>query len=164
MNLSNKNKTRLKLLALLKTGITPEKLALSVALGAVLGMVPVLGTTTVLCAVVAFAFRLNLAAIQLVNYFVYPVQIVLLIPFMRAGERLFGAKHFDLSIEKIQAMMANDFWGAVSNLWFTTLHALAAWIVVAPFVLALIYLIFLPLMRRLKLERIAATSVVSLRN
>ena len=151
----------MKLLALLKTGITPERLALSVALGAVLGMVPVLGMTTVICTLVAFAFRLNLAAIQLVNYFVYPVQIVLLIPFMRAGERLFGAKRLDLSLEKIRAMMANDLWGTVSNLWSTTLHALAAWIVVAPFILALIYMAFLPLMRRLKLERIAEPSVVS---
>ena len=164
MRISDKTGFKTKLLALLKTGITPEKLALSVALGAVLGMVPVLGMTTVICTLVAFAFRLNLAAIQLVNYFVYPVQIVLLIPFMRAGERLFGAKHLDLSLEKIRAMMAHDLWGTVSNLWSTTLHALAAWIVVAPFVLALIYIAFLPLMRRLKLERIAAPSAVSVRN
>jgi len=40
---------------LLRQGVTPEKMALSLALGVALGVFPVLGTTTALCALVAFA-------------------------------------------------------------------------------------------------------------
>ena len=81
------------IIELLRQGVTPEKMALSLALGVALGVFPVLGTTTALCALVAFIWRLNLPAIQIVNYFVYPLQIALLIPFFRLGEKLFGAPH-----------------------------------------------------------------------
>ena len=96
---------RKKLIAFLKMGITPEKLALCIALGFTFGMIPALGTTTILCALTAFILRLNLAAILVVNYFVYPIQLALLLPFIRAGEWLFGSGHLDLSAELIQRMM-----------------------------------------------------------
>ncbi len=76
---------------LLRQGVTPEKMALSLALGVALGVFPVLGTTTALCALAALILRLNLPAIQIINYFVYPLQIVLILPFFRADEKLFGA-------------------------------------------------------------------------
>jgi uncharacterized protein (DUF2062 family) len=60
------------LVDLLRQGVSPEKIALSVALGVTLGVFPLLGSTTALCALAAFTMQLNLAAIQLVNYFVYP--------------------------------------------------------------------------------------------
>jgi uncharacterized protein (DUF2062 family) len=150
-----------KLLAFLITGITPEQLAFCIALGFVLGIVPALGVATVLCTLAAFLFRLNLAAIQLVNFCVYPVQLALLIPFMRAGKWLFGAKPLELSLDKIQMMLRTDLWGTVFDLWATTLRALVAWIVIAPAILAAIYLISMPLLRKLKLERLAAGSVAS---
>lgn len=153
-----------KLLAFLKTGITPEQLAFSIALGVVLGIVPALGMATVFCTLAAFLFRLNLAAIQLVNFCIYPVQLALLIPFMRAGEWLFGAKPLELSLEKIQAMLETDIWETVFHLWSTTLRAIAVWMVVAPVVLGLIYVALLPLLRKLKLERIARGPVVSAEN
>src|SRR5580692_9953689 len=96
-------------LDLLKQGVTPEKLALSLALGAVLGIFPALGWTTMLCAIAAFALGLNLPAIQIVNYFIYPLQIALLIPFFRVGEKLFGAPHLPLSLTQIPAMVHASF-------------------------------------------------------
>jgi uncharacterized protein (DUF2062 family) len=62
------------LLDLLRQGVTPEKIALSVALGVMLGVFPVLGSTTALCALAAFAWQLNLPSIQIVNYFAYPLR------------------------------------------------------------------------------------------
>ncbi len=56
--------------ALLTQGVTPEKIALSLAMGIGLGIFPVLGSTTLLCAAAAIIFRLNLPAIQLINFFV----------------------------------------------------------------------------------------------
>src|SRR5499433_449831 len=88
-------------LDLLRQGVTPEKLALSIALGLALGVFPVLGATTALCALAALILRLNLPAIQIVNYFVYPLQIALLLPFFRLGERLFHAPHLPISVSQI---------------------------------------------------------------
>ena len=63
-----KNWLRIKLVdplfALLRQGIAPNRLALGVAIGIVVGNVPILGVSTVLCGVIALAFRLNLAAIR----------------------------------------------------------------------------------------------------
>jgi len=60
------------ILDLLQQGVTPEKIALSVALGAAIGVFPALGWTTILCAIVALVWKLNLPAIQIINYFMYP--------------------------------------------------------------------------------------------
>jgi len=133
---------------LLRQGVTPEKMALSLALGAALGVFPVMGTTTALCALVAFAWRLNLPAVQIVNYLVYPLQIALLIPFFRAGEKMFGAPHLPLSVTQILAMVHASFWVATRFLWTTTWHAIAVWCLVAPIFVGLAYVILVPLLRR----------------
>jgi uncharacterized protein (DUF2062 family) len=134
---------------LLREGVTPEKMALSLALGAALGVFPMLGTTTALCALVAFIWRLNLPAMQIVNYFVYPLQIALLIPFFRAGEKLFGAPRLPLSVAQILAMAHASFWGATRFLWTTIWHAALAWCLIAPALVAMLYVILAPLFRRL---------------
>ena len=135
---------------LLRHGVTPEKMALSLALGVALGVFPVLGTTTALCALVAFLWRLNLPAIQIVNYFVYPLQIALLIPFFRLGEKLFGAPHLPLSVSQIVAMVHASFWGATRFLWTTVWHAAVVWGFIAPVFVALAYVILVPLLRMVK--------------
>jgi len=137
------------IIALLKQGVTPEKLALSLALGAALGVFPALGWTTTLCAIAALALRLNLPAIQIVNYFMYPLQIALLIPFFRLGEKLFGAPHLPVSVSQIYAMIHASVWNAVKLLWTTTWHAIVVWGLGAPVLVALIYVILIPLLRRL---------------
>jgi uncharacterized protein (DUF2062 family) len=68
------------LIALLAEGVTPRKLAMSLALGIVIGLVPILGVSTALCALAAVALRLTMPAIQLVNYLLTPLQLLLIIP------------------------------------------------------------------------------------
>jgi len=147
-----------KLSAFLRMGMTPERLALCVGFGIAFGLVPALGTTTLLCTLAAFLFRLNLPAILLVNYFVYPLQLALLIPFIRAGEWLFGAESLNLSLESIQRMMKADFWKTVISLWSATMRAVIVWLLIAPVVVALVYLVMTPLLKKLKPERLTAAS------
>ncbi|MGB8476042.1 MAG: DUF2062 domain-containing protein [Candidatus Acidiferrum sp.] len=136
------------IMELLRQGVTPEKLALSLALGTALGVFPVLGTTTALCAIAALILRLNLPAIQLVNYFVYPAQLALLIPFFRLGETLFGAPHLPLSPAQISAMFHANWWAATQFLWTTVWHAAIAWCLLAPLLVALFYVGSVVLLRR----------------
>jgi len=133
---------------LLRQGVTPEKMALSIALGATLGIFPALGWTTILCAIAAFALRLNLPAIQLVNYLMYPAQFALLVPFFRLGEKLFRAPHLPLSAPQIIAMSKKDLEGTAKLLWATTWHAMVIWAVLAPFAVGLIYFLVRPVLRR----------------
>jgi uncharacterized protein (DUF2062 family) len=136
------------LLELLRQGVTPEQLSLSIALGAVLGTLPAIGWNTALCAVIALVWRLNLPAIQMMNYFVYPLQIALLLPFFRLGEKLFRAPHLPISVPQIYQMVRTNLWGAVVLLWTTTWHALVVWALIAPFVVGVIYLLLVPALRR----------------
>jgi uncharacterized protein (DUF2062 family) len=133
---------------LLKQGVTPEKMALSMALGVTLGIFPALGWTTALCAMAALALRLNLPAIQIVNYFMYPAQIALLIPFFRLGEWVFRAPRLAISVPQIYAMIHASIWNAIRLLWTTTWHAIVVWCVVAPIVTGIVYIILTPVLRR----------------
>ena len=118
--------------AFLTQGITPDKIASSLAFGIVLGTFPVLGSTTVLCAAAALVFGLNLPAIQLVNYLIYPLQLFLLVPFIRMGEKLFRAAPLQFSITQILSMVRSDLAHAVSTLWLAEAHAMSAWLLIGP--------------------------------
>ncbi len=135
--------------ALLTQGITPEKIALSLASGIVLGTFPVLGSTTILCAGAALVFGLNLPAIQLVNYLIYPMQLFLLVPFIRMGEKLFRAAPLQLSLTQILAMVRADPLHAISTLWLTELHAMSAWLLIAIPTICLLYALLSRTLRRI---------------
>ena len=129
------------ILDLLKQGVTPEKMALSLALGVALGVFPALGV------IAAMVLRLNLPAIQIANYFMYPVQIALLVPFFRLGEKLFRAPHLAISGPQIRAMIHASMWAATRLLWTTTWHAIVVWCLIAPAFVALAYLLLAPVLR-----------------
>ena len=137
------------LLRLLRQGATPEKIALSIAFGLVLGIFPSLGWTTLLCFLAVVIFRLNLPAVQLVNYVAYPLQLILLIPFVRAGEFLFHSARLPLSAAQILAMIKTDVGNAIKVLWVATIHAVAVWALLAPVAIYLIYKLLAPVLRRL---------------
>jgi uncharacterized protein (DUF2062 family) len=147
--------------ALLRQGVTPEKMALGLALGVVLGVTPVIGSTTILCMAAALCLRLNLAAIQLVNYLMLPVQLMLLIPFMRAGEWLFGAARNPVTLERIRELIGASVWNAIATLWTSTMHALAAWAILGLIAIFPIYMVLLRSMRRIAQIQIRVTLTVN---
>ena len=69
----------------LRQGISPQRLALTLALGFAVGCIPVVGIPTLVCAALALMLRLNLPAIQAANYIVMPLQLLLIVPFVRLG-------------------------------------------------------------------------------
>jgi len=137
------------LLALLRQGVTPRKLALSLALGVVIGLVPILGVSTALCALAALALRLNMPAIQLVNYLLTPVQLLLIIPLLRFGEWLAQAPRFPVTLDSGLALLSHGAIGAVSVLATAIVHATLGWIVLAPLAAFALFRILEPVFRHL---------------
>ena len=137
---------------LLRQGISPEKLALGMAAGVVIGIFPVIGSTTLLCAVAAFLLRLNQPAIQLVNYLVYPLQFALLIPFFHFGAWLFNVEPLPLSAEQLILMFKTDLGDTIIQLWDTTMRAIVAWGLISLPLAACLYYIFRPLLRSSRLR------------
>jgi uncharacterized protein (DUF2062 family) len=138
---------------LLKQGVTPEKIALTVALGISLGVTPVIGSTTMLCTLAAVALRLNLPAIMLVNGAVYPLQLILLVPFLRAGAWMFRAGVPTLTIGEIFNLIRANVWHATTILWIATLHALVIWLIAGCAISTMTYLVLIVLLRRVWVKR-----------
>jgi uncharacterized protein (DUF2062 family) len=134
----------------LKQGLTPDKLSLCFAMGITLGTFPVLGSTTLLCTLAVFIFRLNMPAILFVNYFVYPLQLILFIPFIRAGEFLFHQTPIPLDIVLIFSMLKEDMVGTIQSLWWTNMHAIVAWFVFALPIGVGVYYGLIPIFNRFK--------------
>jgi uncharacterized protein (DUF2062 family) len=145
-----RNKIIEPILRLLRQGISPEKIALGMAVGLVIGIFPVIGATTLLCTAAALILRLNLPAIQVLNYLAYPLQILLLIPFFQFGAWLFGVEPLPLSGSQLIAMFEADFWGTIAELWDITLRAIAAWSLICLPLVAGLYLLLRPLLQWIK--------------
>ena len=126
----------------LKQGVTPKKMAQSIAFGAVLGTMPILGVTTSLCVLAAFIFKLNHVAIQTVNYVAYPIQIALIIPYIRMGEWIFKQPPAALNIITIAKEFQEHFGQAFSKYIFLGLMGFSAWLIFAPIVFTIIYTTF----------------------
>jgi uncharacterized protein (DUF2062 family) len=142
----------LPILALLRMGASPEKLAWSIAVGLLIGINPMLGTTTVLCLAVAFAFRLNVAASQLANHLMYPFEILLLIPFIHLGSRVFHTAPMPLSPTVLLQAARHNPIALTRQLWLWEWHALLLWTMVAVVSIPLIALALTPLLRWLLLR------------
>ena len=144
----------LPLLALLRMGTSPETLAWSIAAGLMIGINPVLGTTTLLCLAVAFIFGLNIGASQFANHAAYPLEIVLLIPFIRLGSRLFHTEPMPLSSRALLHAARTSPVTLTRQLWIWEWHALLVWAAFAIAGTPLIAFILTPLLRSLR-SRIA---------
>ncbi|MEI6593711.1 MAG: DUF2062 domain-containing protein [Holophagaceae bacterium] len=132
------------MLALLRQGLSPSGLAWSMAVGLAFGVFPVLGTSTLLCAVAGFSFRLNQPAMQLVNYLAYPLQMLLLIPFIRVGERLTGQLPLPLSLPALLQGAKADAMGTLASLGSRLLPACLAWALLALPAMVLLALVLRP--------------------
>jgi uncharacterized protein (DUF2062 family) len=137
------------LLALLRQGVTPRKLALSLCLGTTIGLIPVVGTSTALCALAALYLKLNMPAIQLVNYLLTPVQLLLIIPLLRFGEMLARAPRFPITLESGLALLSHGAINAIQILAPAIVHAMLGWIVLAPLLAFAMYRVLEPVFRHL---------------
>ncbi len=130
-------------------GATPEKLAWSIALGLVIGVNPLIGSTTIVCLGFAAVFRLNLAASQLANHLMYPFQILLLIPFLRLGARVFHTGPIPLSPKLLFSQARSHPVDLMRSLWLWESHALILWAVISVVVLPVSAGLLAPILRRL---------------
>ncbi len=130
--------------AWLRQGMTPRRLAFTLALGIAIGCIPMVGVPTLLCAGLAILLRLNLPAIQAANYAAMPLQLLLIFPFVRLGEKLFAP-----GSEKIlPAAGLLPLAPLAAHFASLALHALLAWLVVAGPAVAIMTLAFTLVLRQ----------------
>jgi uncharacterized protein (DUF2062 family) len=86
----------------LKKGADPDRLSLAATMGALIGVIPVLGISTGLGVAVGAILRLNHVVLQAINYLVYPLQLLLFPVFLKLGGVILGGEvmEFDLVVLK----------------------------------------------------------------
>lgn len=124
-------------------GTSPQKLAVTCALGITFGLFPVWGTTTIVCFGVAAAFRLNVVVLQLVNYAISPIQILLMLPFIKGGSMLFGLDPFPYSTEEFVLLLKSDFWRIIKETATALGAGVALWLLISPLLFGGVYLLSL---------------------
>jgi uncharacterized protein (DUF2062 family) len=147
------------IVAQLTQGITPHKIALTIAVGSAIALFPILGTTTLLCFLVALVLKLNQPIIQLINQACWPIHLPAIYVCVRFGGRLFGTSHIDLNFHHMSHLLWNEPVRFAHEFGTAGLHAVVAWCLIAPFYIAAVYYCALPLTRsitRAKADAIAS--------
>ena len=119
------------LLRLLKRGVSPKRLAWSLAVALVVGINPFLGMTTVSMLLLSWIFGLNHVATQIGIHIVAPLQWLLFLPFVHAGIVLFRAHRLPMSKADILHLSHRHPLQLIHLLWQWEWHALIIWAVIA---------------------------------
>ncbi len=137
----------------LREGTSPRRLALTLALGLAIGCIPVVGIPTALCAALALALRLNLPTIQAANYAVMPLQLVLIVPFVRLGGWLVASSNKQ-AIGAASLLHASPL-RLATGMGSLAGQALLAWAVIATPAVLLLTFTFTRLLRRIPAVAVA---------
>ncbi|KAH9726004.1 DUF2062 domain-containing protein [Citrus sinensis] len=126
------------LLQILRRGAEPNQLAFSTALGITLGLFPICGAAVFLCgmAIAALRSRCHAPSVMLANFIATPIELSLVVPFLRFGEALTGGPHFPLNSDALKRVLT----GKASQ-------ELLGWLVATPFILTALYIVLLPVFK-----------------
>lgn len=136
--------------AQLTQGITPEKLALTIAVGSAIALFPILGTTSFLCLVAGIALRLNQPIMQLINQAFWPIHVAAIYGCVRLGESIFQAPHVSFHLKRMNELFWHSPTKFLHDYGATAFYAIAAWAVLTPFYIALVYFVLKPIFREIK--------------
>lgn len=116
-----------QLIRLIRQGFSPRKLAQSVTLGFVLGVIPAFGFITPVCTGLALWWRLNTPLVLAVLYAVLPLQIVLLLPFFQLGISLFDLPPLPIALDQLADLSLKEWWHMLGQIGVANLAAVAVW-------------------------------------
>jgi uncharacterized protein (DUF2062 family) len=125
------------LLRQLRGGVTPRRLAWSLAFGIVLGINPSVGITTIVVVMIAWLFSLDQVASQIGAHAVTPFHLLLFIPFMEVGVYLFHTRRLPLSRQQLEHLSHHPL-RLVRDIWQWEWHALIVWGIVAAVLMPLL--------------------------
>ncbi|XP_020680741.1 uncharacterized protein LOC110098302 isoform X1 [Dendrobium catenatum] len=130
-------------LQIIGRGAEPKQLAFSTALGLTLGIFPICGVTLLLCgfAIAILGKHCHAPSTLLANFIATPIELSLVIPFLRLGEFITGGSHFPLTSDALKKVLTGH---ASREVLLSIVHALLGWIVAAPIILAVLYSLFVP--------------------
>jgi len=126
----------------LKQGVDLKTIVKSLIVGLLIGIFPLLGTTTVLTILIGHFLKLNHISIQITHYLATPLQLILIIPFYRLGEKLFGVTPISLNLMLILDSFKQDFFASILMYGATGLRGAVVWCLVSPILYLILFSIY----------------------
>ena len=138
------------LLAQLTQGVTPDRLAATLAVGSACSLFPFLGFTSLLNLVVGVRLRMNQPILQTLNQLLGPLHLLMILVYVRLGEWLWRTEgaHFTVG-EVVRTFRDETLVVFLERFGWAGIHALTAWLVTTPLLLVALYYPLRPVMRRL---------------
>lgn len=128
------------LIALLKQGISPAKLAQTLGAGFICSMFPILGTTSLLNLAVGVRLRLNHPVMQAMNQLLGPLHLIMIVLYVRVGERIWHMHDDPFTVAEFVHCFRHASWHEFfSRFGWAAVHSITAWALTAPLFFVLIY-------------------------
>ncbi|KAJ0410781.1 hypothetical protein ATCC90586_001410 [Pythium insidiosum] len=143
-------KVKKPVVALLKSGASPESIALAMAFGVSGGIFPIPGLTTLPVMAAVMIFRLNPVAAMLTNYLCTPLNIATVPVYIMYGNSFFGSGEGvkDFSVSAFMEDVKADTINTLLLFRFTLFNAILLWFASVPIITGLLYAILVPILKR----------------
>jgi uncharacterized protein (DUF2062 family) len=142
------------ILALLTYGVTPDKVAATLAVGTGCSLFPFLGTTSVLNLSVGLALRMNQPILQTLNQLLGPIQLVMILVYVRLGELIWGGAGVPFSVMEMVTSFRDLPLGAfLQRFGWAGVHAFTAWALTLPLLVGALYFGLRPVIRGVAARR-----------
>ncbi len=125
------NTLKTKVIGLFKQGLTPIELTQSIIVSGLISTIPILGVSTFLLTALSFKRKLNLPIMIAQSYIMWPVQVIMIIPFINIGEFILSIPKTNHSAQEIIASFQNSFFATLSHLSFELLCGFGGWLLTA---------------------------------
>lgn len=132
----------------LTQGVSVREIALTLAWGVVLGVFPVFGVTSFLCVLVGYKLKLNHLILQSTNWTVAWIHPILMLLFVRLGERVVGAESMPFIPAELIAEFNASPSAFMSRFAMTMLHGILGWSLISPLLFGVAYVCVFPILRR----------------
>jgi hypothetical protein len=119
----------------------PSKIAVAISLGVIFGIIPFPFITTWILMILAFRLRLNMIVIQTVNYFVFPLQVALFIPFFKIANRVFHTPLISMELSEFVKILKASPLGFLSEIWKAQMGALIVWSIFSLVLFAVLFVV-----------------------
>ena len=110
----------------LKQGTSPERLSWSVSLGITLGIFPIMGSTSIMCFIFGWLFKLNQPVLHLFKTLTYPIHLPLILIFIRLGQKMHGVPLLSLSIPELLGQFKDSPLQFAKDFGIAALHGIEA--------------------------------------
>ena len=143
-------RVRAPLIALLTQGLTPDRISLTLGVGAACSMFPLLGFSSLLNLVVGLWLRLNQPILQILNQALGPLHLVMIIAYVRLGEWLWRVEGGRFTLREMLHVFRDESIGEfLRSFGWAGIYALTAWALTTPVLIAAVYFALRPALRRL---------------